>query len=140
VITKATVPAVSQSRLDPIRLRSSDAGRLLEILESDAADVQKSLREGFGLTVVEAMWKGRPIVASGVGGIREQIQDGVSGLLLDDPRDLAAAGDAVSRLPRDPDLRQRHGVEARRAVVRDFLPNRPAKQWLEVLEAVVTAA
>jgi glycosyltransferase involved in cell wall biosynthesis len=46
----------------------------------------------------------------------------------------------VSRLLRDPDLRQRLGVEARRAVVRDFLPNRPAKQWLEVLEAVVTAA
>ena len=52
--------------------------------------VQKSLNEGFGLTVAEAMWKARPVVGSATGGIQEQIEDGVSGLLLQDPRDLAA--------------------------------------------------
>ena len=47
--------------------------------------VQKSLAEGFGLTVAEAMWKARPVVASRIGGIQDQIEDGVSGILLDDP-------------------------------------------------------
>ena len=50
--------------------------------------VQKSLAEGFGLTVAEAMWKQRPVVASRIGGIRDQIEDGRSGVLLSDPRDL----------------------------------------------------
>ena len=50
--------------------------------------VQKSLAEGFGLTVAEAMWKARPVVASRVGGIQDQIEDGVTGVLIDDPADL----------------------------------------------------
>ena len=50
-----------------------------------AVVVQKSLVEGFGLTVTEAMWKGRPVVASKVGGIQDQITDGRDGLLVDDP-------------------------------------------------------
>src|SRR5204863_1265536 len=50
--------------------------------------VQKSLAEGFGLTVAEAMWKARPMVASRVGGIQDQIEDEVSGVLIDDPTDL----------------------------------------------------
>jgi trehalose synthase len=54
--------------------------------------VQKSLAEGFGLTVAEAMWKARPVLASRVGGIQDQITHDRSGLLLDDPSDLAAFG------------------------------------------------
>src|SRR5205807_4916178 len=60
--------------------------------------VQKSLAEGFGLTVAEAMWKERPVVASGIGGIQDQITDGESGLLVGDPTDLDAFGRAVSEL------------------------------------------
>jgi len=56
--------------------------------------VQKSLAEGFGLTVSEAMWKRRPVVASRVGGIPDQIEQGKSGILVDDARDLRAFGDA----------------------------------------------
>ena len=56
--------------------------------------VQKSLAEGFGLTVAEAMWKARPVVASRVGGIREQIVEGDTGLLVE-PRDLPGFADAV---------------------------------------------
>ena len=48
--------------------------------------MQKSIAEGFGLTVAEAMWKARPVVASRIGGIQDQIVDGESGLLLDDPK------------------------------------------------------
>src|SRR5215207_10696060 len=63
--------------------------------------VQKSVAEGFGLTVAEGMWKGRPVVASRVGGIQDQVVDGETGLLVD-PGDLAAFGRAVRRLLDDP--------------------------------------
>src|ERR1700684_832690 len=63
--------------------------------------VQKSLAEGFGLTVAEGMWKGRPVVGSAVGGIMDQIADG-TGILLPDPRDLKAFGVAVRELLDDP--------------------------------------
>src|SRR6185437_16999883 len=59
---------------------------------------QKSLVEGFGLTVAEAMWKGRPVVASAVGGLQDQVIDGVTGRLIGDPADLAAFGAAVQSL------------------------------------------
>jgi trehalose synthase len=65
-----------------------------------AVVVQKSLAEGFGLTVAEAMWKERPVVASRVGGIQDQIVDGVSGALVD-PTDPAAVGGAISDLLAD---------------------------------------
>ncbi|MGE0028581.1 MAG: glycosyltransferase, partial [Thermoleophilia bacterium] len=80
--------------------------------------VQKSLREGFGLTVGEAMWKGRAVVASAVGGLADQIDDGVDGLLIGDPRDPAALGRALVRLLRDDGGRARMGAAAR-ARVRD---------------------
>ncbi|MES4903426.1 MULTISPECIES: glycosyltransferase [unclassified Streptomyces] len=74
--------------------------------------VQKSLEEGFGLAVAEAMWKGRPLVASAVGGIRAQVTHGATGLLVDDPTDLAAFGRQVGRLLRDEALRDRLGRAA----------------------------
>ena len=52
--------------------------------------LQKSLAEGFGLTVAEAMWKSKPVVASAVGGIQDQIEDGVSGVLVDPDRPRGA--------------------------------------------------
>src|SRR5207253_10094222 len=75
--------------------------------------VQKSLAEGFGLTVSEAMWKRRPVVASRVGGIPDQIEQGKSGILVDDARDLRAFGDAVVGLLQDEQPARRLGVEAR---------------------------
>lgn len=86
--------------------------------------VQKSLREGFGLTVAEAMWKARPVVASRVGGIQDQIDDGKNGVLVDDPGDLASFGGAVLRLLRDPATAGRLGQAARAKVRREFLAPR----------------
>jgi trehalose synthase len=86
--------------------------------------VQKSLAEGFGLTVSEAMWKGRPIVASRVGGIEDQIEHGKSGLLIDDPRDLVAFGEAAVHLLDDRAEADRLGHEARRRAIRQFLAPR----------------
>jgi trehalose synthase len=86
--------------------------------------VQKSLAEGFGLTVAEAMWKGRPVVASAVGGIVEQVVDGETGLLVHDPRDLVSFGAAIERLLRDPLEADRLGSNARIHVERHFLGDR----------------
>lgn len=83
--------------------------------------VQKSLAEGFGLTVSEALFKRRPVVATGVGGIREQIANGAEGLLVDDPLDLAAVARAVSSLLSDPPAARELGERGRDAVVERFL-------------------
>ena len=64
--------------------------------------VQKSLAEGFGLTVAEAMWKARPVVASRVGGIQDQVEDGRTGALVEDPRDLPAFARAIEAILGDP--------------------------------------
>ena len=65
---------------------SEENAAIVNALQRGAAVVvQKSLAEGFGLTVAEAMWKSRPVVASRIGGIQDQIEDGTSGVLLADP-------------------------------------------------------
>jgi trehalose synthase len=101
--------------------------------------VQKSLSEGFGLTVTEAMWKSRPVVASGVGGIQDQITDGVNGLLVDDPEDLPAFGRAVATLLEDRDRAARMGEEAHRRVLEDYLAPRRLIQELGLVERVAAA-
>ena len=74
--------------------------------------VQKSLAEGFGLTVAEAMIKSRPVVASDVGGIADQIVDGVSGLLVHDPTDLDAFAALLTSILDDEQLATRLGEAA----------------------------
>jgi trehalose synthase len=94
--------------------------------------VQKSLAEGFGLTVAEAMWKSRPIVASAVGAIRDQIIDGEHGLLIDDPRDLRSFGLAVERLLRDRTEAARLGANARVRALNEFLGDRHLEQYAQL--------
>ncbi len=91
--------------------------------------VQKSIAEGFGLTVTEGMWKAKPVVASAVGGITEQIDHERDGLLLADPRDLAGFGRAVERLLTDPALATRLGTAARQRVLDEFLGDRHLEQY-----------
>ena len=95
--------------------------------------VQKSLAEGFGLTVAEAMWKERPVVASRVGGIQDQIVHGESGLLVDDPEDLDSFGRAVAGLLGDPEGADRMGRAARRRVCDEFLATSHLERWLRLL-------
>ena len=101
--------------------------------------VQKSLAEGFGLTVAEAMWKARPVVASRIGGIQEQIVDGDSGVLLDDPRDLAAYGAAVTALLDDEQRAGRMGARARERVRDRFLNARALIDYGNVIRSVLPA-
>ena len=100
--------------------------------------VQKSLAEGFGLTVAEAMWKQRPVVASRIGGIRDQIEDGLSGRLLADPRDLEQAGAAISELLADGDLARAFGIEAQLRVQQQFLGPSHLGRYFEVINRVTS--
>ena len=100
--------------------------------------VQKSLAEGFGLTVAEAMWKQRPVVASRIGGIRDQIDHGRSGVLLPDPRDLAQAGGAIAHLLADHDLAQRIGTAAQLSVQQHFLGPHHLGRYFEAIRRVLT--
>jgi trehalose synthase len=104
---------------------------LVDALQRSAAVVlQKSLREGFGLTVTEAMWKGAAVVGGNVGGIRHQIRDGETGFLVDTVEQAAAR---IVQLVRDPDLRRRIGEAARESVRRNFLLTRLAEDWFDLL-------
>jgi trehalose synthase len=102
--------------------------------------VQKSLSEGFGLTVAEAMWKARPVVASRVGGIQDQIVHGDSGLLLDDPLDLAAFGATITGLVDDLPRAQRIGQSARERVRDLFLNARSLMDYLDVIRRILPSA
>jgi trehalose synthase len=99
--------------------------------------VQKSIAEGFGLTVAEAMWKARPVVATRIGGIQDQIASGKSGLLIDDPRDLAAYGNAVRELLENPDDARKMGQAAQDRVRGQFLGARSLLQYLEVFRKLM---
>jgi trehalose synthase len=103
------------------------------------ADVvlQKSVAEGFGLTVAEAMWKSRPVVAGRVGGIQDQVVDGESGVLVDDPRDLAAVGAAIDGLLEDPERAAEIGGAARQRVIERFLQIDRLLEYFEHVEEVL---
>jgi trehalose synthase len=101
-----------------------------------AIAVQKSIREGFGLTVTEPMWKARPVIGSAVGGIREQIEDGKSGLLLHDPEDLPAFCRLLQRLLDDRGFAEKLGKAAQERVRKHYLGLRQLMQHAELLESI----
>jgi trehalose synthase len=112
-----------------------EAAAIVNAIQRHAAVVvQKSMAEGFGLTVAEAMWKERPIVATAVGGIADQIDHGVHGLLIDDPGDLRAFGAALERLLRDPVEAARLARNARARAVAEFLGDRHLEQYGRLFE------
>ena len=115
-------------------------GAIVNALQRQATVVvQKSLREGFGLTVTEAMWKERAVLASAVGGIQDQITNDVNGLLLKDPNDLESFASSLGRLLSDAGLRQRLGEQARERVRTEYVPLRHLTQYAELLERIDAA-
>lgn len=95
--------------------------------------VQKSLAEGFGLTVAEAMWKAKPVVGSRVGGIQDQIDADTSGVLVE-PRDLAEFGAAVAALVNDRSTALAMGKQARARVVEEYLAPGYLARYLELID------
>jgi trehalose synthase len=99
------------------------------------ADVvlQKSTREGFGLTVSEALWKGRPTIAGNVGGIPLQIEDGVTGFLVNSAEQTA---DCSLKILKDPELGKRLGRAGKEYVRTHFLMPRLLRDWLRIFSAL----
>ncbi|MBT8442912.1 MAG: glycosyltransferase [Gammaproteobacteria bacterium] len=94
--------------------------------------VQKSLQEGFGLTVTEAMWKGRPVIASRVGGIQDQITHGKHGLLIDEPTDLEEFSRALEAVMNDPECARNMGAAGRERVRDEFLQTRSVFHYMNL--------
>lgn len=131
------LPASVRDRVTLVSLPTHDVeenAAIVNALQRHASIiVQKSLQEGFGLTVTEGMWKGRPVIASAVGGINDQIEDGVSGVLLQDPRDPIEFSEALEGLLTDPARAQKIGDAARERVRKHFLALRHLRRYHELL-------
>jgi len=110
-----------------------DDTTLVSALQSRAAVIfQKSLREGFGLTVTEAMWKGIPVIGGNVGGIRYQIRNGYNGYLVDS---VDEAAERLVKLLKDKKLRENMGKRAREGVRKNFLMTRLLEQYLDLFNS-----
>jgi trehalose synthase len=130
------LPHAERSRIHlaclPMHDTDENAAIVNAIQRHGAVITQKSLAEGFGLTVAEAMWKGKPIVASAVGGIVDQIVSGEHGLLVNDARDPVEFARAVRRLLDDPPYAAELGVNAQRRATEEFLGDRHLAQYAQL--------
>jgi trehalose synthase len=123
-------------REERIIILTAQDGALVNALQRRAAVVlQKSIREGFGLTVAEAMWKGTPVIGGNVGGIRYQIEDGVSGFLVSSTEE---ASQRIVQLIEDRELREHMGRQAKESVRQRFLLTRYLEQYLDLLGSFET--
>ncbi len=138
------LPPEVRRRCHLASLPTADVGEnaaLVNALQRHAAViVQKSLNEGFGLTVAEGMWKSRPVVASAVGGIRDQVDDGVQGILIVDPSDGAAFAAAMARLLADPIAADAMGRAGHERVLERYLGVDSLLRFGAVIEALDAAA
>ncbi|MFP4384178.1 MAG: glycosyltransferase, partial [Spirochaetia bacterium] len=102
------------------------------IQRHSAVIIQKSLKEGFCLTVTEAMWKGKPVVASTAGGIPEQITSGDNGYLVE-PEDITGCADRVVELLKNPGLQEEMGTKAKETVRKKFLTTRLMLDYIDLM-------
>ncbi|MCZ6866005.1 MAG: glycosyltransferase [Chloroflexi bacterium] len=121
---------------DPANLTASIDSIVNAFQAASAVLIQKSTREGFGLTVTEGMWKGRAVIGGNVGGICTQIDNGETGYLVDSPEEC---GERIVSLLKDPTLRARMGAAARERVRRDFLLPRLTLDYLQAARKHTTA-
>jgi trehalose synthase len=138
---RAELPEAKRARVHLVSLPMEDieenAAMVNAIQRRSDVIVQKSLAEGFGLTVAEAMWKARPLVGSRVGGIQDQIENGVSGVLIDDPTDLEAVARAIDGFIADPARAGDVGKAARQRVLEHFLGTRSLVTYMHLLEKLL---
>lgn len=126
--------AVYQSLMDQqeerlLIINREDSMLVNAVQRKAAVVIQKSIREGFGLTVTEAMWKGTPVVGGNVGGIRYQIIDGVNGFLVTSVEETA---ERTLQLLKDDNLQRQMGLQARETVKQKFLMTRLMEQYLDL--------
>jgi trehalose synthase len=119
-----------------VKIITSENNILVNALQRiSAVVVQKSIREGFGLSVSEALWKAKPVVASDAGGIGHQIADGQTGFLFP-PGDVDDFADCIVRLLKKPSLGEEAGKKAREVVREKFLLVRLLSDWLDLLNDI----
>jgi trehalose synthase len=124
------------SRGERIIILTVQDAALVNALQRQATVVlQKSIREGFGLTVAEAMWKGTPVIGGNVGGIRYQIEDGTNGFLVSSSEEAAQR---IVQLIKDRGLRKQMGRKAKESVKQRFLLTRYIEQYLDLLGSFET--
>jgi trehalose synthase len=123
-------------REERILILSHQDTALVNALQRRATVVlQKSLREGFGLTVAEAMWKGAAVIGGNVGGIRKQIVDGENGFLVSS---VDEAAQRIVQLLKDDKLRKQVGDKARQTVKQRYLLSRYLEDYLDLFRSFVT--
>lgn len=141
--TWRSLPTLARAQIELVCLPMDDpdenAAVVNAIQRHAALVVQKSISEGFGLTVTEAMWKARPIVASAVGGIQDQIIDEQNGVLLHDPHDVRSLGTAVNDLITDSERRTGLGYRARQGVIDRYLSDRHLRDEAAMVHRVLCA-
>ncbi len=116
-------------------LAKEDSGLVNALQRKAAVVLQKSIREGFGLTVAEAMWKGTPVIGGNVGGIRHQIVDGTTGFLVSSVKEAA---ERIVTLLKNEKLRREMGARAREVVRERFLMTRYLEQYLDLFNSFET--
>jgi trehalose synthase len=122
--------SICQCADDRVRILSVQDSALVNALQRRAAVVlQKSIREGFGLTVTEAMWKGTPVIGGKVGGIKHQIVDGENGFLVET---VEQAAERIVQVVSDTDLRRQLGQRAKESVRRQYLMTRLMEDWIDL--------
>jgi trehalose synthase len=135
------LPGVIRDRVSLASIPTDDLAENAMIVNAvqrhAAIVVQKSFAEGFDLTVAEAMWKAKPMVAAAAGGIQDQITHDHEGLLIDDPADLDAFAAALRRLLIDPRLGRRLGEAAQRRVRDNFLDDRHIGQSADLFATML---
>jgi trehalose synthase len=125
--------SLSDCREERIIILTVQDGALVNALQRRAAVVlQKSIHEGFGLTVTEAMWKGAAVIGGNTGGIRHQIEDGVNGFLVSS---IEEAARRIVQLVKDKDMREQFGEKARESVRQRFLMTRLLEQYLDLFNS-----
>jgi trehalose synthase len=135
------LPAAIRARVLLVTLPLDDADEnaaMVNAIQRHATVIaQKSLAEGFGLTVAEGMWKGRPVIGSAVGGIIDQIADG-TGILLSDPHDLKTFGTAVRHLLDDPEEATRMGHAAQSRITEHYVGDLHLLRYQRLFSALIS--
>jgi len=125
-----------EKREERVIILSVQDTALVNALQRRAAVVlQKSIREGFGLTVAEAMWKGTPVIGGDVGGIRYQIRDGKNGFLVSSPKEAA---ERIVRLVKDRRLAREMGEKGKESVRKNFLLSGAVERYLDLFNSFET--
>jgi trehalose synthase len=125
----------AQQENEIIILSVQDSALVNALQRKSAVVLQKSIREGFGLTVTETMFKGRPVIGGNVGGIRHQIEDGVNGFLVNS---VEEAAERIVQLLKDEGLQEEMGQWAQRTVQERFLMIHLLERYLDLFDAFET--